>query len=157
MIQPLLECAFFGELLPAVLAGHQMRLDGHALLSANSSRRRRPAAVQSPHSFSPDRRRSSQFSQLTAQFARCAEERILYGLFAGAKGGADGAQLESLVMLHFKHDAFRGESRTMAAASLARFPGQPSASLGQAQGDAPSAARKSPSCLPRIARMQFGR
>src|ERR1700676_285415 len=67
--------------------------------------RRRRAEGPHPSSASSARGSSSQFSQLTAQFARRAEKRILHGLFRGAQRIADGPQLQSLVMLHFKNNA----------------------------------------------------
>src|ERR1700733_13148946 len=50
--------------------------------------------------------RSSQPPELAAQFARRAEQRILHRFFGGAERVSDRAQLQSLVMLHFKYDAF---------------------------------------------------
>src|SRR5262249_224012 len=49
---------------------------------------------------------SQQFSQLVTKFARGPEERILDGFFGGAESVADGAQLQPLVVLHFKDHAF---------------------------------------------------
>ncbi len=68
-------------------------------------RRRRPAAVQRPCSSNGVQRRSSQSPQLVAEFACGAEQGILHGFLSGAQRVADRAQLQALIVLHFKHDA----------------------------------------------------
>src|SRR6266550_7606137 len=41
-----------------------------------------------------------------AEFARCAEERILHGFLGRAERVTNGSQLQALIVLHLKNDAF---------------------------------------------------
>src|SRR5216684_5001933 len=72
---------------------------------------RKPGAVQrlrSSHSF---QKRSSQASQFMAEFARGAEKRILYGFLGRAESVANGPELQTLIVLHLKNNAFaRGQA-----------------------------------------------
>src|SRR2546429_4115075 len=72
---------------------------------------RKPGAAQrlrSSHSF---QKRSSQASQLMAEFARGAEKRVLHGFLGGAQGVTDGPELQALIVLHLKNNSFaRGQA-----------------------------------------------
>src|SRR5437762_7153720 len=41
-----------------------------------------------------------------AEFARCAEERILHGFLGRAERVTNGSKLQALIVLHLKNDAF---------------------------------------------------
>src|ERR1700687_1809412 len=67
--------------------------------------RRKREAAPHPCSASNPGARSSELSQLAAQLAGGPEQRVLHRFFGGAQSIANGPQLQSLVMLHFKYHA----------------------------------------------------
>src|SRR6266550_2614844 len=72
---------------------------------------RKPRAAQRLGSSRSFQKRSSQASQLMAEFARGAEKRILYGFLGRAEGVTDSPELQALIVLHLKNNSFaRGQA-----------------------------------------------
>src|SRR6266566_504409 len=66
---------------------------------------KKPGVAQCLDSSRSSQERSSQASQLVAEFAGCAEKRIFHRFLGGAECVTDRAELQALIMLHFKNNA----------------------------------------------------
>src|SRR5712671_1526957 len=91
-------------------APHKKRTppDAHRSVRAPAAplhrKRKTPAEERSPRSAAT-RSRSSQPTQLCTQFARSPKQRVLHRLFSRPQRFAYRPQLQSLIMLHLKHDS----------------------------------------------------
>src|SRR5712671_1971496 len=103
--------ARFASLVLREAAPHKKRTppDAHRSVRAPAAplhrKHKTPAEERSPCSAAT-RSRSSQPAQLCAQFARSPKQRILHRLFSRSQRLAYRTQLQSLIMLHLKHNPF---------------------------------------------------